>query len=125
MHFFVYAYLLIFFISVVVNSILWIRAKANILLLSYEIIVAFYLIAITLIYFTPIWEAEVNMWFCIWIIPCIITDIYMTVWGKDEWICPPEFQHNESELELARIVAVIFVAPAYISGILLLSQFCV
>lgn len=124
MQYFVYAYLLIFFISVVVNSVLWIRAKASISLLIYEIIVAFYLIVITLIYFTPGCSALVNIWLCLPVIPFIITDIYLTVWGKDEWICPSSLKYNENELELARIAAVIFVAPAYISGIMLLVQVC-
>jgi len=122
MQYFVYAYLLIFFISIVVNSILWIRAKASILLLTYEIVVASYLIAMMLIFFTPSWANSINPWFCLAIIPFIIIDIYMTVWGKDEWICPPALKHSKNELELARIFAVIFVAPAYISGILLLIQ---
>ncbi|MBU8901690.1 MAG: hypothetical protein KOO69_03030 [Victivallales bacterium] len=80
--------------------------------------------AITLIYFTPDWETAVNIWACLPIIAFITIDIYLTVWGKDEWICPPSisFKCNENELELARIAAVIFVAPAYISGVLLLLQ---
>ena len=124
MQYFVYAYLLIFFVSVVVNSVLWIRAKASISLLIYEIIVASYLIMVTLIYFTPDCSALVNIWLCLPVIPFIITDIYLTVWGKDEWICPPSFKYNENELELARIAAVIFVAPAYIGGIMLLLETC-
>ena len=123
MLYFVYAYLLIFFISVLVNSVLWIRAKANFLLLIYEITVACYLIAITLIYFNTAWAAAVNIWFCLLIIPFIMTDMYMTIWGKAEWICPPTFKYSEGELELARVLAVIFVAPAYISGIMLLLSF--
>ena len=122
MQYVIYVYLLIFFISIVVNSILWIRAKANIYLLIYEVIATSYLIAATLIYFTPDWTENVNIWFCLPIIPFMITDVYMTVWGKDEWICPPGFKHTESELELARIVAVIFASPAYISAVLLLMQ---
>ena len=122
MRYFIYAYLLVFFISILINSILWIRAKANISLLIYEILAASYLTAVTLIYFTPSWTTVVNIWFCLLIVPFVITDIYMTVWGRDEWICPPGFKHTENELELARIVAVIFVAPVYISGIMLLLQ---
>ncbi len=122
MQYVIYAYLLIFFISIVVNSILWIRAKANISLLVYEIIGTSYLIIATLIYFTPDWENSINIYFCLPLIPFIMTDIYLTVWGKDEWICPPVFKHTESELESARIAAVIFAAPAYISGIMLLLQ---
>ena len=122
MIYFVYAYLLIFFVSAIINSVLWIRAKASISLLIYEIIVASYLMAITLIYFTPNWEAAVNIWVCLPVIAFITIDIYLTVWGKDEWICPPSFKYKENELELARMAAVIFVAPAYISGILLLLQ---
>lgn len=122
MQYIIYVYLLIFFISIVVNSILWIRAKANIYLLVYEVIATSYLIAATLIYFTPDWIENVNIWFCLPIIPVMITDVYMTVWGKDEWICPPGFKHSEIELELSRIVAVIFASPVYISGIMLLIQ---
>ena len=118
----VYAYLLIFFISIVVNSILWLRAKANVPLLIYEVTGASYLIAATLIYFTPAWAENVNIWFCLPIIPFIITDIYLSVWGRDEWICPPALKHTKTELELARIAAVIFASPAYICGILLLLQ---
>ena len=122
MRYLMYAYLLIFFISILINSVLWVRAKANISLLIYEILVASYLTAVTLIYFTPGWAATVNIWFCLLIVPFVITDIYMTVWGKDEWICPPGFKHTKNELEFARIIAVIFVAPAYISGIMLFLQ---
>lgn len=122
MQYLIYAYLLIFFISVVVNSVLWIRAKASILLLIYEIIAAFYLITATFIYFTPTWAENVNIWFCLPVIPFIMVDIYMTCWGKDEWICPPVFKHTKEELELARIAAVIFASPAYISAVLLLIQ---
>jgi hypothetical protein len=119
----VYAYLLIFFISLVINSILWIRAKANSLLLIYEIVGASYLIALTLIYFTPGWADGINIWYCLPVIPFIIADIYLSVWGKPEWICPPTVvKHTEDELELARVAAVIFAAPAYISGVLLLIQ---
>ncbi|MCK4983196.1 MAG: hypothetical protein KAS17_09750 [Victivallaceae bacterium] len=122
MRYFMYAYLLIFFVSILINSILLVRAKANISLLIYEILAASYLMAVTLIYFTPGWMTVVNIWFCLLIVLFVITDIYMTVWGRDEWICPPGFKHTGSELELARIVTVIFVAPAYISGIMLLLQ---
>ena len=114
--------MLIFFISIIVNSVLWLRAKANIALLIYEITVASYLIAVTLIYFTPRLAADINIWLCLPIIPFIIIDIYLSVWGKDEWICPPTLKHTENELELARIAAVIFASPAYISGMLLLLQ---
>lgn len=120
--YFMYAYLVVFFISILINSLLWIRAKVNILLLIYEIFAASYLIAVTLIYFTPGWPDAVNIWFCLLIIPLVVTDIYMTVWGKDEWLFPPGLKYTENELELARISAVIFVAPAYISGIMLLLQ---
>jgi hypothetical protein len=122
MRYFMYTYLLIFFISIAVNSILWIRAKANILLLFYEIVAAFYLIALTFIYFTPDLLTDINIWFCLPVIIFVIVDIYLTVWGKDEWICPPAFKYNANDLELARIAAVIFVAPAYISGIMLFLQ---
>jgi len=119
----VYAYLLIFFISLVINSILWIRARASIALLIYEVIGASYLIALTLIYFTPGWADGINIWYCLPVIPFIITDIYLSVWGKPEWICPPGLiKHTENELELARVASVIFAAPAYISGVLLLIQ---
>ena len=123
MRYFMYFYLLVFFISALINSVLWIRAKSRVSLLIYEIFTASYLTAVTLIYFTPDWKTNVNFWFCLLIIPVVATDIYMTVWGKDELICPAGIEHSQKELELARIVAVIFVAPAYISGILLLLQF--
>lgn len=119
----VYAYLSIFFISLVINSILWLRAKASLPLLIYEITGASYLIALTLIYFTPGWAEGINIWYCLPVIPFIIADIYLSVWGKPEWICPSNLvKHSEDELELARVAAVIFAAPAYICGVLLLIQ---
>ncbi|MFA6716777.1 MAG: hypothetical protein WCS27_15455 [Victivallaceae bacterium] len=124
MRYVMYGYLAIFFVSILINSVLWVRAKANMALLIYEIIAAAYLTAVTLIYFTPGWADGINIWFCLLIVPLVITDIYMTVWGRDEWICPPGFEHTEKELEMARMAAVIFVAPAYISGIMLLLQTC-
>ena len=122
MRYFMYTYLLFFIISVLINSILWIRAKANVPLLVYEILAALYLTTVTSIYITPEWATTANIWFCLLIVPLIIIDVYMTVWGKDEWICPPGFKHSGNELELARIAAVILVAPAYISGVMLLLQ---
>ncbi len=119
----IYAYLLVFFASLVINSILWIRAKANIILLFYEIIGASYLITLTLIYFTPSWSDGISIWYCLPVIPFIITDVYLSVWGKPEWICPPTLgKHSEDELELAKVAAIIFAAPAYISSVLLLIQ---
>ncbi len=123
MRYFMYAYVLVFFISVLINSVLWVRAKTKIFLLIYEIFTASYLTAVILIYFTPGWADSINIWFCLLIIPLVITDIYMTVWGKDELICPPGFKHKKNEMEFARVAAVIFAAPAYISGIMLLLQF--
>lgn len=123
MRYFMYAYVLVFFISVLINSVLWVRAKTKIFLLIYEIFTASYLTAVILIYFTPGWADSINIWFCLLIIPLVITDIYMTVWGKDELICPPGFKHTKNEMEFARVAAVIFAAPAYISGIMLLLQF--
>ena len=120
MRYVMYAYLLIFFISVVVNCYFWLKVKANKALLLYEISAAFYLIAVSVVYFTPALVEKVNIWFCIPVIPVVMVDIYMTVWGKDETICPSGFEYDKNELEIARIMAVVFVAPAYISGIMLL-----
>ncbi|MDD5697178.1 MAG: hypothetical protein PHH77_01055 [Victivallaceae bacterium] len=122
MRYFIYAYVLIFFISVLVNSVLWIRTKSKIPLLLYEIFTAAYLVAVTLIYFTPGWPEAVNSWFSLLIIPLVMTDIYLTVWGKDELICPPGLKYSKNEMELARVLAVIFAAPAYLSGIMLMFQ---
>jgi hypothetical protein len=120
MPYIIYAYVFIFFVSILINSILWLRAKANFFLFIYEILAACYLATVTLIYFTPNWVENINIYFPLFIIPIIITDIYITVWGKDEWLCPPGLEYSKGELELARVIAVIFVAPAYISGIMLL-----
>ncbi|MDD5728491.1 MAG: hypothetical protein PHV59_08015, partial [Victivallales bacterium] len=62
----------------------------------------------------------VGIRFCLLIIPLAAADIYMTVWGKDELICPPGIDCRKQDLEAARILTVIFAAPAYICGTLLL-----
>ena len=122
MQYFIYAYLVIFMLGLLFNSIMWVRAKANIFILIYEILTACYLTAVSLIYVTPGWSQYVNIWFCMLIIPFVSMDIYMTVWGPDELICPPGMSISKSDLEIARIMAVVFVAPAYICGALLLLE---
>jgi hypothetical protein len=122
MRYFIYAYLLIFILGLLFNSIMWIRAKANIFILLYEILTACYLTAATLIYITPGWPEYINIWFCALIIPFAAVDIYMTVWGPDELITPPGMNISQADLETARVMAVVFVSPAYICGILLLLE---
>lgn len=122
MRYFIYAYLVIFMLGLLFNSIMWVRAKANIFILLYEIITACYLTTACLIYVTPGWSEYVNIWFCLPVILFVSMDIYMTVWGPEKLICPPGMNISKSDLEIARVTAVIFVAPAYICGILLLLE---
>ena len=122
MRYFIYTYLAIFMLGLLFNSIMWIRAKANIFILLYEILTACYLTAASLIYVTPGWSEHTGIWFCVLIIPFVTVDIYMTVWGPDKLLCPPGMNISKSDLETARVMAVVFAAPAYICGILLLLE---
>ena len=118
----IYIYLVIYFLSVLANIFMWIKTKGHKLLLLFEIITAFYLMFITFIYFTPTLYESFNFYWGIPVVPFALVDIYLSVWGKDDLICPPETGFSKNDLEIARILSVVFIAPAYISGFLFLLE---
>jgi hypothetical protein len=81
-----------------------------------------YLIIATLVYHYGSLKERVNIWMALPIVAIIAIDFYFSVLDKGQSIKPKDLdvEVSDSEIELATVTSIIFAAPAYVSGSMLL-----
>jgi hypothetical protein len=120
MSYLIYAYLIIFTVILIGNTIFCFKHQTNIWLVLYELLAGAYLISVTLIYHYGALKDRINIWLTVPIVIVIAIDFYFSVLDKKQNIKPKDIEISDSEMELGTITSVIFAAPAYVSGAMLL-----
>ncbi|QSH41141.1 hypothetical protein P0136_09565 [Lentisphaerota bacterium ZTH] len=117
-----YCYAAIFALLLIGNTVFWIKSRGGWKMLLYELFSGGCIIAAVLIYFTPAWTKAVNPWLTLLAIPVIAVDFYMSVIMHPDHTKPPGIDVSESEIDIARIISLIFEAPGYITAALLMVE---
>ncbi|MEI6056701.1 MAG: hypothetical protein WCR55_11670 [Lentisphaerota bacterium] len=118
MPFFIKIYIAIFMLLLVSNIIFHSKFKMKILFLIYEIFSALYMMTLIIIYFDPLLLEKLNIISIIPLILIIGVDIYFTTIGsiKELGLNLPDIP--EKSQEMAKIISILFNAPAYVIGIM-------
>lgn len=118
MPFFIKIYIAIFMLLLVSNIIFHSKFKMKILFLIYEIFSALYMMILIIIYFDPLLLEKLNIISIIPLILIIGVDIYFTTIGsiKELGLNLPDIP--EKSQEMAKIISILFNAPAYVIGIM-------
>ncbi|HBM14858.1 MAG TPA: hypothetical protein DD381_00685 [Lentisphaeria bacterium] len=118
MPFFIKIYLVLFILLLLSNIIFHSKFKIKIIFLVYEILSALYMIGMIYIYWSPILMEKLNPAVTLPLILILIVDIYFTTLGSlnDLGINLPEIPQKSQET--AKIISILFNAPAYIVAIL-------
>ncbi|MCF6177007.1 MAG: hypothetical protein L3J71_14710 [Victivallaceae bacterium] len=124
MSYLIYAYLIIFTIILIGNTMFCIKFHTNLWMVLYELLAGVYLIAVTLVYHYGSIKERINIWMALPIILVITVDFYFSVLDRGQSIKPKDLniEVSDSEMELGTITSVIFAAPAYVSGSMLLIE---
>ena len=109
-------YLLILFS----NIFYWIKYKGSLAILLYELLSGTYMVFLIFVYFSPDMQDRIPATAVFPVTGIILFDFYMSVWGDIRKFTPKSLPVEDKELEFARIISVIFAAPAYIVSLLLL-----
>ncbi len=117
-----YIYAAIYALILIGNSVFWMKSKGGWGLLLYELFSGGCIIAAIIIYFTPGWEAAVNRWWTLLVIPVVIVDFYMSVIMHPDLAKPVGLEVSDDEVDTARVVSLIFAAPGYITAALLIFE---
>ncbi len=123
MRFVMFTYACIYLLILFSNIYYWIKYKGSLAMLLYELLSGAYMVFLIFVYFSDIKDR-----ICVlWVLPAIgiiLFDFYMSIWGDIRKFTPKTLPIEDKELEFARILSVIFAAPAYIICILLLVEIC-
>ena len=123
MRFVMFTYACIYLLILLSNIYYWIKYKGSLAMLLYELLSGAYMVFLIFVYFSDIKDR-----ICVlWVLPAIgiiLFDFYMSIWGDIRKFTPKTLPIEDKELEFARILSVIFAAPAYIICILLLVEIC-
>ena len=123
MRFVMFTYACIYLLILFSNIYYWIKYKGSLAMLLYELLSGAYMVFLIFVYFSDIKDR-----LCVlWVLPAIgiiLFDFYMSIWGDIRKFTPKTLPIEDKELEFARILSVIFAAPAYIICILLLVEIC-
>lgn len=122
MSYFIYTYLIIFSLILLGNTIFCFKHHTALWLVLYELLAGLYLLAVTVVYNYGNLKERINIWLTVPIIIVIATDFYFSVLDKQQKIRPKniDLEFSESDMEMGTITSIIFAAPAYVSGALLL-----
>jgi hypothetical protein len=104
------------------NTIYWLKYKAKLLFLLYEILAGLLLLTIMCAYWLPTLRQTLNWTSVLAFLAVLCFDFYFTIWGKQEDIglVTPKVTHEE--LEISKAISILLAAPAYITGLLLIFE---
>lgn len=85
----------------------------------YEIFSAIYMILVMVVYWNPLILERLNLVSIIPLVFILAVDIYFSIWGKVEDLGLKIPGLSIHEQETAKVISILFTAPAYIVGLLL------
>ena len=112
-------YTVLFIIIIISNLAFQFKLKGKKIVMVYEFFSAVYMVFLIVAYWSPSMIIDFNPYY-LTALPFILgVDFYLTLWGKEEelGIKMPEMSHKE--FETAKVISIVFAAPAYITGLLL------
>lgn len=118
MPFFIKIYIAIFILLLVSNVFFHSKLKMKILFLIYEILSALYMIALIVVYYDPRLLEKLNIISIIPLALIICVDIYFTTIGSIKVLGLNIPDLPEKSQESAKVISIIFNAPAYIIGLM-------
>jgi hypothetical protein len=124
MRFVMLTYACIYLLILFSNIFYWIKYKGSLAILLYELLSGTYMVFLIFVYFSPDMQDRIPASAVFPVTGIIIFDFYMSVWGDIRKFTPKSLPVEDKELEFARIISVIFAAPAYIVSLLLLLEVC-
>ena len=120
MRFVMLTYACIYLLILFSNIFYWIKYKGSLAILLYELLSGTYMVFLIFVYFSPDMQDRIPASAVFPVTGIILFDFYMSVWGDIRKFTPKSLPVEDKELEFARIISVIFAAPAYIVSLLLL-----
>ena len=124
MRFVMLTYACIYLLVLFSNIYYWIRYKGSLAILLYELLSGTYMVFLIFVYFSPDMQDRIPASAVFPVTGIILFDFYMSVWGDIRKFTPKSLPVKDKELEFARIISVVFAAPAYIVSLLLLMEIC-
>ena len=124
MRFVMFTYACIYLLILFSNIYYWLKYQGSLSMLLYELLSGAYMVFLIFAYFTPELSNKMPVLAVLPVTGIILFDFYMSVWGDIRKFAPKNLPVENHELEFARILSVIFAAPAYIVGVLLLTDLC-
>ncbi|MFA6104481.1 MAG: hypothetical protein WCV67_17785 [Victivallaceae bacterium] len=124
MRFLMFSYACIYLLILFSNIYYWIKYKGSLAMLLYELLSGAYMVFLIFVYFSPDIKEQISVPAVLPVIGVIMFDFYMSIWGDIRKFTPKSLPVEDKELEFARILSVIFAAPAYIVCLLLLIDSC-
>ena len=124
MRFLMFTYACIYLFILFSNIYYWIKYKGSLAMLLYELLSGAYMVFLIFVYFSPDIKEQISVPAVLPVIGVIMFDFYMSIWGDIRKFTPKSLPVGDKELEFARILSVIFAAPAYIVCLLLLIDSC-
>lgn len=124
MRFVMLTYACIYLLILLSNIYYWIKYKGSLPVLLYELLSGTYMVCLIFIYFSPEIQDNIPALAVFPVTGIILFDFYMSIWGDIRKFTPKSLPVEDKELEFARIISVIFAAPAYIVSLLLLIEIC-
>ena len=124
MRFVMFTYACIYLLILFSNIYYWLKYQGSLSMLLYELLSGSYMVFLIVVYFSPELSSRMPVIAVLPVIGVIIFDFYISVWADIRKFAPKKLPVENHELEFARILSVIFAAPAYIVSILLLAELC-
>jgi hypothetical protein len=115
-------YILLFLVLLVSNLFFHFKYKMKLVFFVYEIFSAIYMILVMVAYWNPLILERLNIVSIIPLIFILAIDIYFSIWGKVEDLGLKIPGLSTHEQETAKIISILFTAPAYIVGLLLVFE---
>ena len=125
MRFVMFTYACIYLLILFSNIYYWIKYKGSLAMLLYELLSGAYMVFLIFVYFSPDIKDRISALCVFPAAGIILFDFYMSIWGDIRKFAPKSPPIEDRELEFARIISVIFAAPAYIACSLLLLEICI
>lgn len=119
---FIKIYMLLFFVLLVSNLIFHFKYKMKLVFFVYEIFSAIYMILVMIAYWNPLIMERLNLISIMPLILILAIDIYFSIWGKLEDLGLKIPGLSRHEQETAKVISILFTAPAYIVGLLLVFE---
>lgn len=118
----VVAYLTLFVVFLVSNLMALLKCRARAWFVAYEFFSGFFLLAMAAGYWIPAFGAHFGMVSVAALAAVLAFDFVFTVWFDPRQVGVPIPELSAGEMEAAKAVSILFVAPAYIMGMLLAAQ---